>query len=210
MLLSSICLPARADSASTTAKEGILWNLIGQGDKRSLQSHIKTWRAEVSKSPSLWGVYGVALVKVGQSKEALPWFERKSRTSPDDYLWLLTYADALSKSGHVDKAWNLRKYVLFNLRSRLNELGRAPGKKIKELLRPEYLALIRDLEGTNADVTVLKKLLAKGYDDPVVQELLVAAYLSQENYPAARYWLMQEHISRQNSPTWQRPALALG
>jgi len=200
----------KVNPASATAKEGILWNLIGQGDKRSLQSHIKTWRAEVSKNPSLWGVYGVALVKVGQSKEALPWFERKSRTSPDDYLWLLTYADALSKSGHVDKAWNLRKYVLFNLRSRLNELGRAPGKKIKELLRPEYLALIRDLEGTNADVTVLKKLLAKGYDDPVVQELLVAAYLSQENYPAARYWLMQEHISRQNSPTWQRLALALG
>ena len=58
---------------------------------------MKTWRADASKKQALWGVYGLALVKVGQNKEALPWFERKSKTSPDDYLWLLTYADALTK-----------------------------------------------------------------------------------------------------------------
>ena len=200
----------KVNPASSTAREGILWNLIGTNDKQALQTHIKNWRSDASKNPSLWGVYGIALTKVGQNKEALPWLERKTRASPDDYLWLLTYADALSKSGHADKAWQLRKYVLFNLRSRLSELEKAPSKKIKELLRPEYLALIRDLEGANSDVTLLKNLLAKGYNDPVVQELLVAAYLSQENYPAARYWLLQEHITRQKSPTWQRLALALG
>lgn len=200
----------KVNPASTNAREGVLWNLIGLNDKAALGSHIKTWRRDASQNPSLWGVYGVALVKVGQNKEALPWFERKSRISPDDYLWLLTYADALGKSGHADTAWHLRKYVLFNLRARLNEVGNMPRKKIKELLRPEYMALVRDLEGANADVSILKKLLDKGYDDPVVQELLVAAYLSQENYPAARYWLLQEHIGRQKTPTWQRLALALG
>ncbi len=200
----------KVNPASTNAKEGILWNLIGLNNKRSLKSHIKTWRLDASKTPSLWGVYGVALVKVGQNKEALPWFERKSRISPDDYLWLLTYADAMGRSGHVDAAWHLRKHVLFNLRARLNETGKMSGKKIKELLRPEYMALVRDLEGANADVSMLKKLLDKGYDDAAVQELLVATYLSQENYPAARYWLLQEHMVRQKTPAWQRLALALG
>ena len=43
------------------------------------------------------------------------------------------------------------------------------------------------------------------------KELLVAAYLSQENYTAARYWLLQEHIARQgNAAAWQRLALAMG
>src|SRR5687768_15221316 len=117
----------------------------------------------------------------------------------------------MNKAGHGDAAWRLRKYVLFNLRSRLKEIGNAvSAPKIKEWLRPEYLALMRDMEGVNADVSILKKFLAKGYDNAGVQELLVAAYLSQENYPAARYWLLQEHVARQETPAWQRLTLALG
>ena len=201
----------KVSPASTTAKEGVLWNLIGRGDKRLLRSYIKTWQSDASKNRSLWGVYGMALVKVGQNQEALPWFERKARISPDDYLWLLSYADVMNKAGHGDAAWRLRKYVLFNLRSRLKEIGNAvSAPKIKEWLRPEYLALMRDMEGVNADVSILKKFLAKGYDNAGVQELLVAAYLSQENYPAARYWLLQEHVARQETPAWQRLTLALG
>lgn len=194
---------------STIAKEGILWNLIGQNDKQSLESYIKMWREDASENSLLWGVYAIALTTVGKNKEALPWLKRKSRSSPDDYLWLLTYADALNRSGYADKAWQQRKYALFELRSRFNEVKNKPDKELKDLLRPEYLALVRDLEGANAEVSTLKKLLAKGYDDPLVQELLVAAYLSQKNYSSARYWLLQNHIARQNTPTWQRLTLAI-
>ena len=200
----------KVNPASTTAKEGVLWSLIGLNDKRALRTYVKTWQPDASKKQALWGVYGLALVKVGQNKEALPWFERKSKTNPDDYLWLLTYADALTRAGRADTAWQLRKYVLFNLRSRLKQIENESSAKIKDLLRPEYLALVRDMEGVNADVSILKRFLAKGYDDPAVQELLVAAYLSQENYTAARYWLLQEHIARQETPAWQRLALAMG
>ncbi len=195
--------------ASTTAKEGLLWTLIGQNDKRSLQSYLKIWHADASENSLLWGVYGMALAKVGQYKEALPWLEHKSQINPDDYLWQLTYADVLSRAGHADTAWHLRKYVLFSLRSRFNKIGSGPEKSIKDLLHPEYLALVRDMEGANAEASILKKCLAKGYDDPAVQELLVAAYLSQKNYSATRYWLLQEHIARQETPAWQRLTLAL-
>ncbi len=195
--------------ASTTAKEGILWNLIEQDDKRSLQSFINMWRLEASENSSLWGVYGIALTKLGQNKEALPWLERKSQIDPDDYLWQLTYADTLSQAGKVDIAWQRRKYALFNLRSRFNKIENFTDKKIKELLHPVYLALIREMDGASAEVSTLKKLLVNGYDDAVVQELLVAAYLSKKNYPAARHWLLQNHIARQNTPAWQRLSLAL-
>ncbi len=199
----------KVNPISATAKEGMLWNFIGQNDRRSLRSYIKIWRHDASKNSSLWGVYGLALAKVGQNKEALPWFERKARISPDDYLWLLTYADVLSKAGHIDAAWRVRKYVLFNLRLRFKQTENVPDKDIKSLLHPQYLALIRDLEGANADVSILKMFLAKGYDDPTVRELLIAAYLSQENYSAARFWLLENHVARQKIPAWQRLALAL-
>ncbi len=195
--------------ASTTAKEGILWNLIDQNDKQSLQIYIKTWQLDASENQLLWGVYGIALTRLGQYKEALPWLERKSQISPDDYLWLLTYADAMNQSGYADRAWQLRKYALFNIRSRFNKNGIESNKEIKDLLHPIYLALVRDMEGANAEISTLKRLLAKGYSDPVVQELLVAAYLTQKNYPHARYWLLHNHIARQSTPTWQRLALAL-
>lgn len=194
---------------STTAKEGILWNLIDQDDKQSLQTYIETWRMAALENQSLWGVYGIALTKLGQNEEALPWFERKSQINPDDYLWLLTYADTLNQSGYADRAWQLRKYALFNIRSRFNKIGTESNKEIKDLLHPLYLALVRDMEGANAEISTLKRLLAKGYNDSDVQELLVAAHLSQRNYSAARYWLLHNHIARQKTPTWQRLALAL-
>lgn len=194
---------------SAIAKEGILWNLIGQNDKPALESYLKMWHHEASQTPSLWSVYAIALTHLGKNKEALAWFERKLRNNPDDYLWLLTYADTLNRAGYVDKALQQRKYALFQLKSRFNQVDNKSEKNVKDLLRPEYLALIRELEGPKYEVSALKNFLAKGYDDPAVQELLVAAHLSQRNISSARYWLLENHLERQNTPTWQRLNLAL-
>ena len=194
---------------SAIAKEGILWNQIGQNDKPALESYLKVWHQEASEVSSLWAVYAIALTHLGKNKEALAWFERKLRNNPDDYLWLLTYADILSRAGYVDKALQQRKYALFQLRSRFNQMEPASAKNVKDLLRPEYLALIRELEGPKHEVSTLKNFLAKGYDDSAVQELLIAAYLSQKNISSARYWLLENHLERQNTPSWQRLSLAL-
>lgn len=194
---------------SAIAKEGILWNLIGQNDKPGLESYLEIWHEEASQVSSLWAVYAIALAHLGKYNEALVWFERKLRNNPDDYLWLLTYADILNRAGYADKALQQRKYALFQLRSRFNQIENTPDKKAKDVLRPEYLTLIRELEGPKHEVSTLKNFLAKGYDDPAVQELLVAAYLSQKNISSARYWLLENHLERQNTPTWQRLSLAL-
>ncbi|MCC7092383.1 hypothetical protein ABF87_10145 [Nitrosomonas sp. JL21] len=194
---------------SAIAKEGILWNLIGQNDKPALESYLKMWHQEALQNTSLWAVYAIALTQIGQNKEALVWFERKLRNKPDDYLWLLTYADVLNRAGYVDKALQQRKYALFQLRSRFNQLESKSDRGVKDLLRPEYLSLIRELEGSKHEISTLKNFLAKGYEDPAVQELLIAAYLSQKNISSARYWLLENHLERQNTPTWQRLSLAL-
>jgi len=195
--------------ASISAKAGILWILIDQNDKESLQSYTKAWNQDAFENASLWGAYGLALAKIGQNQAALPWLKRQSQVSSNDYLWSLTYADILNKAGHADKSWRLRKHVLVNLRSHFNKAEKFSDKDIKKFLYPQYLALVREMKGGNTEAHILRNFLEKGYSDPDVRELLVAAYLSQENYSAARYWMLKNHIDRLKTPAWQRLTLAL-
>jgi predicted Zn-dependent protease len=198
----------RINPASLTAKEGILWNLIDHNNLQTLQHYLKKWRKDASKTPQLWGVYGIGLTKVGKTEEALAWLERKARKNSADYLWTLAYADALDSIGRVDDALKIRRHALLNIRSDFNNKNHSDDS-IKQLLHPQYLALIRAQEGADTEISILKQTLAKGYGDSVVQELLVSAYLIQNNSSAARFWLLKNHIERQKTPAWQRLSLAL-
>lgn len=104
---------------SITAKEGVLWALIDQGDKRGLANYLELWQKEAAATPPLWGVYGIGLSKLGKVDQALPWFDRKVRKGEHDPAELLAYADALAKSGRVDAALYLRQYVLSKLKAQL-------------------------------------------------------------------------------------------
>ena len=74
---------------------------------------------------------------------------------------------------------------------------------------PEFLALIREVEGTEFEEKIMQNFSTKGMDDPKVQELTIAFYLSRKNYDAARFWLLRAQAKGQPTPAWQRLALAL-
>ncbi|MFI3185808.1 MAG: hypothetical protein QX198_07480 [Methylococcaceae bacterium] len=78
-----------------------------------------------------------------------------------------------------------------------------------KLLPPEFLALIREVEGTEFEEKIMQNFSTKGMDDPKVQELTIAFYLSRKNYDAARFWLLRAQAKGQPTPAWQRLALAL-
>jgi hypothetical protein len=189
--------------ASVIAREGVLWTLIDQHDNQRLASFLQLWQQDAMTAPSLWGVYGLGLSKLGKNEQALSWFERKTNRNHDDYLWLLTYADTLDKANRVDAALLLRQYVLFNLRAKFQQ------KESAKLLQPAYLALFRTMEGADSEEKILHQLSTKGMEDPMVRELVIASYLSQENFEAARYWLLRAHAARLKTPVGQRLALAL-
>lgn len=197
----------KANPASIVAKEGVLWALIEQRDKQNLANFLQLWQQDAMTTPSLWGVYGLGLSQLGRDEQALAWFERSVKLNQDNYLWLLTYADTLAKAGHADAALDLRQHVLFKLRAKLRQ-SNDPADSAS-LLQPAYLALVRELDGADFEEMTLQKLAAKGMDDPVVRELAVASYLSQENFDAARFWLLRAHAARQQTPVWQRLTLAL-
>lgn len=197
----------KANPASVVAKEGVLWALIEQHDNRNLANSLRLWQQDAIATPSLWGVYGLGLSQLGRDEQALAWFERSVKLNHDNYLWLLTYADVLAKAGRADAALSLRQHVLFKLRAKLRQ-GNDPDESAS-LLQPAYLALVREMEGADFEEMTIQKLAAKGMDDPVVRELAVAFHLSQENFDAARFWLLRAHAARQQTPVWQRLTLAL-
>lgn len=90
-----------------------------------------------------------------------------------------------------------------------------PGKsnpKLDEsskLLQPEFLALMREVEGTEFEEKIMQNFSTKGMDDPKIRELAIAFYLSRKNYDAARFWLLRAQAKGQTTPAWQRLALAL-
>jgi predicted Zn-dependent protease len=192
---------------SAIAREGVLWTLIDQHDNQRIASFLQLWQQDAMKTPSLWGVYGLGLSQLGKYEQALPWFERKTRLNHDDYLWLLTYADILDKANYVDAALRLREYVLLNLRAKLQQdKGQSNSDK---LLQAAYLTLFRNMEGGDFEEKILQRFSEQGMKDPMVRELVIASYLSQENFDAARFWLLRAHAARLQTPVGQRLQLAL-
>lgn len=82
------------------------------------------------------------------------------------------------------------------------------GQPLKSL-PPEFLAIIREMEGTEFESQLLQNFSLAGMDDPKVREVVVSYYLSRKNYEAARFWLLRAQKAGQETPAWQRLAIAL-
>lgn len=194
---------------SDTARSGLLWALIEQNDGTMLARYIQRWRKDALNNSRLQGVYAAALEKMGRYDDALVWMAKKARSSPDDYLWQLGYSDLLGKAGRVDSAIRLRKRVFVELEKKFAQLKSERGSRVEHSLLSEYLRLMRAIKGAPEEFRTLKNTLARGMHDAKVRELLVASYLSQENYAAARFQLLKMYASHQQAPPWQQIAIAL-
>lgn len=194
--------------ASVSVRVNLLWFEINGDDKQQLGERLRQWRGDALAEPAYWGAYAAGLLLLRRTDESLPWFERQARVKPDDYLWLLSYADALTQTGRADQAWRLRRHVFLRLRPRLSDQEQAL-KPSDKSLQLAYASLVRDFDGAPAGDRVLQKLLARGFNDADVHELLVASYLTQEKYESARYWLLNAHAERHKLPDWQSLAVAL-
>jgi len=194
--------------ASKSARVGWLWLAVESGDKQELPLRLREWRTEAGREPAYWGAYAAALLALNRPKEALPWFERQARAKPDDYLWLLTYADALQRSGQASDGWQLRRHVLLRIRREGLSTRKGGGTQGELALQRAYASLVNDFVGADAGGRAIQALLGQGPADPRVREMLIAYQLSQENYGAARYWLLRAHSERQATPAWQQLAVA--
>lgn len=197
---------------SVSTRVTLLWFEIDSGDKKQLDLYLQKWRTEALKNPEYWGPYAAGLLSLHRVKEALPWFERKVRQKPDDYLWQLSYADALTQAGRADQAWRLRRHVYQKLRPLLAKENKLENKALKsgdQAMQFAYASLVSDFDSASAGDQALQNLLARGLNDADVYELLVASSLKQEKYDSARRWLLRAHTEHHKLPAWQSLSVAL-
>ena len=101
---------------SKTARLGLLWLAIDNGDDRALPALLQRWRTDAETDPAFWQVYAVALTQLGLTRQALPWYHRLAQSNPTDTTVLLNYAQALAHSGQHDAARRLRHHAVSQLR----------------------------------------------------------------------------------------------
>jgi hypothetical protein len=111
MRLALSLAPRAADVRAET-----LWVLIATRDAALLNRALTMWAHEAETTPQLWGPYAAANMSLNRQDQALHWF-RKSGFPHDDYLWLMSYAEALDATGQPDLAWRIRRHAWLEVRN---------------------------------------------------------------------------------------------
>jgi polysaccharide biosynthesis protein PelB len=148
--LSDYLSAIRIEPESTGLRVGLVWLLIAAKKAPLLDQLLKQWHTVAIKDPAYWGAFGAAHLTLGEPHRALPFFARQARSN-DDYLWRMSYADALENAGQPDPAWTLR-------RKAWTELQKTPNKEL--YTRPDTRDRVLALALQFAPADSAKKLLA--------------------------------------------------
>ncbi|MBP0600582.1 tetratricopeptide repeat protein [Herbaspirillum sp. LeCh32-8] len=155
---------ARADMAaaltlrprSAEVRAELIWVLIAGRDTELLKRALQLWAGEAETLPQLWGPFAAANMSLNRQDVALHWF-RKSGFPQNDYLWLMSYAEALDATGQPDLAWRIRRRAWFELRDP-KVLRNIPPNQLKEW-RDRLAALSPLFMQSDASLRVLQALL---------------------------------------------------
>ena len=96
-------------------RANLIWLMIAARDNVSLKAALSAWAHDAETNPVLWDPFAAALMTTNRQFEALHWF-RKSGFKRDDYLWLMSYAEALDANSQPDLAWRIRRRAWLDLR----------------------------------------------------------------------------------------------
>ena len=196
------------------ARSALLYTLAESGHHDELARYVSVWASDARNDPRQWPVFAMAYSRLGQTRVALPWFDRAVQNDPDNYLLVLDYADALERGRRFDSARRMRGYAVTQLRPRLMRQLQAQGKLTRT--QREQNARILSVQANMLGVEDGRAWLAEALGGrrgaaltPTDIEMLFGYYLSQEEPAQSRYWLMQAHRRRVATADWQELAVAL-
>ncbi len=183
----------------------MMWLLIDYKKLGRLKPLLSKWKRVAENDPRFWGGFATAYMLLEEPRKALPYFERKYRKNPEDYLWVLYYADALETSGYDERAWRLRQYAWLTLRKEA-KAGKDTAWNREVILAYARLALTRE---TGDRVSLIFSKILQNKTDASAQELILSWYLSREKYDPARFWLWRFYGRQLSKPAFAEIALAL-
>jgi polysaccharide biosynthesis protein PelB len=140
----------RIEPKNSDIHVGLIWLLMAAKKAPALEQLLRQWHPMAMKDPAYWGAFGAAYLTLGEPQRALPFFAKQAKGN-DDYLWRLSYADALETVGMPDPAWTLRRRAW-------TEIQKMPSQEIYSRIDTRDRVVALSLQFAPADSA--KKLLA--------------------------------------------------
>ncbi len=207
----------RLDPHNRYARMALIYFLIERRDLAALRAELPLAVELAEKDPDFQGVVGSAWLTLDQPARAVVYFREAVKRNPDDYLWLLNFADALDRNLQRDEAWRVRRHAWVKIREAVEKKERPP----LELLHAQARVASQFMPGDEG-LAVIRNLLrqdsgaGKISDDPREQgldaasrELILAWTVSTEQHIAAKTWLWKQYARGLTAPTWAKISVAL-
>jgi tetratricopeptide (TPR) repeat protein len=209
----------RIDPQHRFARLGFMWFLIDRRELEELRLQIPAAMAQGKNDVAFDGVLGAAWLTLGESARAVEYFARVLKRNPDDYLWLLNYADALEQNGEPDMAWRVRRHAWIKVRQEMAQLkGQRPPL---ELIQAHARLAVQSAPGDPA-MAVMRNLMRQDQPldassaDPTrrtldagTRDLVLSWAISSEQWISAKAWLWKQYSRNMVKPTWAESILAI-
>ncbi len=202
-----------------------LWLLNNREDRSLIGAWLQQWEAAARHDPRFAEALAAAYTVLNNPQRALAYY-RSQPDSARSYLWWQNVADSLDQAGNTDAAWQARRRAWLQLR----QTPAVADTAAKQRMLAEIRLTLQFAPG-DPSLRALRQLLRQDAGDGVDQpkpaltarglraetewqaqrkELLLSWLLEQQNYPAARAWMMKNYARTLARPVYAEVLLALG
>ncbi|MDD2700365.1 MAG: tetratricopeptide repeat protein [Sideroxydans sp.] len=215
--------------------ESKLWFLINSHDLNGLRAMLAQVIARGDQNnPAYWGVLAATYQALDQPARAVAYYARQFRQGEQDFLWLMSYADALQQARQAGMAARVRRHAWLQVRDRFS--GKAPAPLysqqmlaaarlamqndpgdpalalVRAVLRQDRLLKRGEVQRRKIDgMSLAMSLSLNAYDEETerrVNELVLGWAVSQEQSANAKSWLWSRYAQSLNRPLWAEASIA--
>ena len=207
----------RLDPENRFARMSLIYFLIDRRDLPALRRELPIAVPLAERDPDFSGVVGSAYLTLDETARAVPYFAAMVKRNPDDYLWLLNYADSLDRNLQQGEAWRVRRHAWVKLREEMQKHEKPP----LALLHSQARIAVHFMPGDEG-AAVIRNMLRqdRGTDeetgdprerelDAATRELTLAWMVSTEQHLGAKAWLWKQYARGLSAPTWGKISVAL-
>ena len=208
---------------STDLRTAMLWLLIDAHDDAALRQALVESAATALNERAVWPAQASGWMQLGEPRRALPWFGRLVHASPQDYLWLTAYADALQQDGQLGAADRVRRHAWTVVRAAARRPDALKDRQLREAWArmtlaqspgDPSLAVIRDLLRLDAqrDAATAERLGGAPNQrerKAATDELVLSWLISTEQQENAKSWLWLRYGRKLAAPGWAEVSVAL-
>lgn len=199
-------------------RTALLWLLLESKDTAALRKGLLDSAREAVAERELWAVHASGWSALRDTRRALAFYSLLVRDKPEDYLWLMGYADALEQDGQAGAAGRVRRHAWNVVRAKLAQETTIGGARDAGL-RETAVRLALSLAPADAALAVVRDVVRRDFApglapnerarNAATRELVLSWALSNEQHANAKAWIWQQYGRTLAAPGWAEAAIAL-